>query len=83
GSEIRIYRQQPGAAQQEVIKVDLNAIKKKKKEDIALQPYDVIEVPAASGFKDKILPNIFNGLLGVGPSLITSFGASLPLRVLY
>jgi polysaccharide biosynthesis/export protein len=83
GSEIRIYRQQPGASQQEVIKADLNAIKKKKREDIALQPYDVIEVPAANGFKDKILPNIFNGLLGVGPSLITSFGASLPLRVLY
>ncbi len=83
GSEIRIYRQKPGATQQEIIKADFNAIRKKKAEDIALQPYDVIEVPAASGFKDKILPNIFNGLLGVGPSLITSFGASLPLRVLY
>ena len=83
GSDIRIYRQKPGAAEQEVIKADYNAIRKKKQPDITLQPYDVIEVPAANGFKDKLLPNILNGLLGIGPSVVTNLGAALPLRVLY
>jgi polysaccharide export outer membrane protein len=44
GSEIRIYRQQAGSAQQEIIKVDFEAVKKNQKPDVFLQPYDVIEV---------------------------------------
>ena len=42
-SEVRIYRQK-GAAQQDIIKVDFDAVKKNKQPDIFLQPYDVIEV---------------------------------------
>lgn len=83
GSDIHIYRRNPAGQERDVIKADYNAIKKKKQADVVLQPYDVIEVPAVSGFKGKLLPNLLNGLLGIGPSMITSFGASLPYRVLY
>lgn len=82
-SEILIYRRTTNAKERQIIKADYNAIKKKKQPDIELQAYDVIEVPAATGFKDKILPNILNGLLGIGPSIIQTMGAGLPMRVLY
>jgi polysaccharide export outer membrane protein len=82
-SEIRIYRRKPGGSEREVIKADYNAIKKKKQPDVELQPYDVIEVPEANGFKDKLGKAIFNGVLGIGPSVISTLGAGLPLRVLY
>jgi polysaccharide biosynthesis/export protein len=42
-SEIRIYRQK-GTAQQDIIKVDFEAVKKNQRPDELLQPYDVIEV---------------------------------------
>jgi polysaccharide biosynthesis/export protein len=48
-SEIRIYRQKAGSAEQEIIKVDFQAVKKNQKPDVFLQPYDVIEV-SDSGF---------------------------------
>ena len=83
GSEIRIYRRTAGAKEREVIKADYGAIKKKKQPDIELQAYDVIEVPAANSFKDKLGKAIFNGVLGIGPSLIQTMGAGLPTRVLY
>lgn len=82
-SDIRIYRRSVSGQEREVIKADYSAIKKKKAADIELKPYDVIEVPEASGIKDKLGRALFNGVLGVGPSVISSFGASLPLRVLY
>ena len=44
-SEIKIFRQKPGTAEQEIIKVDFVAVKKNQKPDVFLQPYDVIEVP--------------------------------------
>jgi polysaccharide export outer membrane protein len=43
-SEIRIYRQKPGSADQEIIKVDYTAIKKNEIPDVFLKPYDVIDV---------------------------------------
>ena len=42
-SDIRIYRQK-GNHQQDVLKVDFEAVKKNQQPDIFLQPYDVIEV---------------------------------------
>lgn len=44
-SDIKIFRQKPGTAEQEIIKVDFVAVKKNQKPDVFLQPYDVIEVP--------------------------------------
>ena len=42
-SEVRIYRQK-GTAQQDIIKVDFEAVKKNQRPDELLQPYDVVEV---------------------------------------
>jgi polysaccharide export outer membrane protein len=44
-SEIKIYRQSTGSAEQSIIKIDFAAVKKNQQSDIFLQPYDVIEVP--------------------------------------
>jgi polysaccharide export outer membrane protein len=43
-SDVRIYRQKAGTAEQEIIKIDFEAVKKNQKPDVFLQPYDVIEV---------------------------------------
>lgn len=43
-SDVKIYRQKAGSAEQEIIKVDFEAVKKNQKPDVFLQPYDVIEV---------------------------------------
>ena len=52
-SEIRIYRQKPGATGQEIIKVNYAAIKKNEHPDIFLKPYDVIEVSDSGIFAGK------------------------------
>ncbi|HYE16012.1 MAG TPA: polysaccharide biosynthesis/export family protein [Pyrinomonadaceae bacterium] len=45
---VRVVRQAPGGAKTEII-VDLKAISKRRAEDVALQPNDIVEVPTASG----------------------------------
>lgn len=42
--EIKIFRQQPGSTTQEIIVVDLSAIKRDRRRDLILQPYDIVEV---------------------------------------
>lgn len=54
-SDIRIYRSKLGSVEQEVIKVDYNAVKKKKAPDAVLQAYDIIEVPKKSDWDPKVL----------------------------
>jgi polysaccharide export outer membrane protein len=63
-SEVKIYRQKAGN-QQEVLKVDLAAIKKNKAADVFLKPYDVIDV-SESGFfdSDVWLKNVIGALTG-------------------
>ena len=60
-SEIRIYRQKGN--EQEVLKVNFEAIKKSETPDIFLKPYDVIEVSENGFFGDgnwwKVLAGIF------------------------
>ena len=61
-------RQQPARREQEIIKVDLDAIKKKKGGDVPLQAYDVIDVPEESAlFWKGILRMLTNGLSVLGP----------------
>lgn len=70
--QIRIVRQEPGAATSREILVDLTAIEKKRATDIALMPNDIIDVPL-SGSK-----SFLRGLLGtVAPSM-----AQLPVRII-
>jgi polysaccharide export outer membrane protein len=69
--KVRLVRQQPGASTSQEILVDLTAIEKKRAEDIALMPNDIIDVPT-SGSKAFL-----RGMLGtVAPSL-----AQLPVRI--
>jgi polysaccharide export outer membrane protein len=69
---IRIVRRQPGSAAMSEILVDLNAITRKKAEDIALQPNDIVQVPESTG------KSLMRSLLGVvAPSV-----GQLPVRVI-
>jgi polysaccharide export outer membrane protein len=80
GSDVKIYRQKPGSKEQELIRADLNAIKKNQKPDILLQPYDVVEVGEASMFSPSRLPTtLMSGISGAFQSMSTT----IPTRVLY
>ncbi|HEX2267915.1 MAG TPA: polysaccharide biosynthesis/export family protein [Pyrinomonadaceae bacterium] len=82
--DVRIYRQVVGSANQEVITVDLAAIKKNQKPDVLLQPYDVIEVPEAGMFSSSRIGSTLMGALTGGLSnAITNTGMYLPSRVIY
>jgi polysaccharide export outer membrane protein len=83
-SEVRIFRQIPGSANQEVITVDVAAIKKNQKPDVVLQAYDVIEVPEAGMFSSsRIGQTLMGALTGGLSSAVTNTGMYLPSRVIY
>jgi polysaccharide biosynthesis/export protein len=70
--KVRIVRQEPGTATSRELVIDLSAIEKKRAEDIALLPNDIVDVPA-SGSK-----TFLRSLLGtVAPSI-----SQLPVRVI-
>ena len=46
--DIRIYRRTQSATEPSLIRADYNEIKKKKQPDIALEAYDIIDVPQSS-----------------------------------
>lgn len=63
--DIRIYRSKLGSPEQELVRVDFNEIKKKRKPDVVLQAYDIIEVPKASDWKPSvILTGLVKSLMG-------------------
>lgn len=78
-SDVRIYRNDLGSTEMKVLHVDLNAIKKKKSDDVVLQPYDIIEVPKASG-PGAILKELPKTMLG---GLSTIPMQALQYRVIY
>ena len=83
-NDVKIYRQIPGSANQEVISVDVGAIKKNQKPDFALQPYDVIEVAEAGMFSSgRIGSTLMNALTGGMTSAISNTGTYLPSRIIY
>ncbi len=83
-SEVRIYRQKPGALDQELITVDYSAIKKNQKPDILLMAYDVVEVPEAGAFSSqRIGQTLLGALTGGVTSAISSSGTFLPSRIIY
>src|ERR1041384_2736646 len=47
--KIRVLRQEPGTLKKKEIMVDLYAIEKKRSEDLALAPNDIIDVPTSAG----------------------------------
>ena len=83
-SDVRVYRQVPGSANQEVIHVDVAAIKKNEKPDFLLQPYDVIEVTEAGMFSSARIGQTLMGALSGGLSgAVSSTGTYLPSRIIY
>lgn len=69
---IRVLRQSPGSTTKTEIIVDLNAINKRKAEDIELKANDIVEVPTSTG--KRILHSLISAL---APG-----ASSLPLRVI-
>ena len=69
--KIRVLRQEPGTSIRKEITVDLYAIEKKRSEDLALAPNDIIDVPTSAG--KSFLRSLVQGVVpGVG---------QLPVRV--
>ena len=69
--KIRVLRQEPGTPVRKEITVDLSAIEKKRSEDLALLPNDIIDVPTSAG--KSFLRGLFQGFV---PSV-----GQLPVRV--
>ena len=83
-NEVRVYRQVPGSTKQDVLSVDVAAIKKKQQPDFVLQPYDVIEVSESGLFsRDRISSTLLNAVTGGLSSAISTTGTYLPTRVIY
>jgi len=83
-TDVKIYRQKPGSTEQDVIHVDVAAIKKSQKPDFVLMPYDVVEVPEAGAFSSQRIGSTLVGAITGGLSgAITSSGTYLPTRILY
>ncbi len=69
--KIRVLRQEPGTTVRKEITVDLSAIEKKRSEDLALLPNDIIDVPTSAG--KSFLRSLIQGVV---PSV-----GQLPVRV--
>jgi len=83
-SDVKIFRQVPGSTNQEVIHVDVAAIKKNQKPDFLLQPYDVIEVSEAGMFSSSRIGSTLMGALSGGMTgAISNTSMLLPTRVIY
>lgn len=83
-NDVRILRKKPGVADPEILRVDLAAIKSKKKADVPLMPYDIIEVPKSSSFTPanliRILTTAFTGSVG---TLITAPVQAFQYKMIY
>ena len=69
--KIRVLRQEPGTTIRKEIIVDLSAIEKKRSEDLALAPNDIVDVPTSAG--KSFLRSLVQGVV---PSV-----SQLPVRV--
>ncbi len=83
-SDVRIYRQKPGATDQELIRVNYAAIKKNQKPDFFLQAFDIIEVPEAGIFSgSRIGQTLIGAVSGSLGTMFSQGGTSIANRVLY
>lgn len=83
-NDVKVYRQVPGSPNQEVIHVDVAAIKKNLKPDFLLQAYDVIEVTEAGMFSSSRIGSTLVGALTGGlTGAISTTGTYLPSRIIY
>jgi polysaccharide biosynthesis/export protein len=83
-NDVVIFRQKAGSMDQDVIHVDVAAIKKNEKPDVLLQPYDVVEVREAGIFsRERIGSTVVGALTGGFSNMVSSTGMYLPNRVIY
>ena len=83
-NDVRVYRQKPGAQDQEIITVDYSAIKKNKQPDFFLQAYDVVEISEAGFFSSgRIGPNLLGLVTGSLGSIVTGGGTGIANKVIY
>lgn len=83
-NDVRIYRQKPGATDQEMIRVDYAAIKKNQKPDFFLQAFDIIEVPEAGMFSpSRIGQTLIGAVSGSLGTMFSQGGTSIANRVIY
>ena len=83
-SDVKIYRQIPDTANQEIIHVDVAAIRKNQKPDFLLQAYDVIEVGEAGMFSSsRIGSTLLGAVTGGLTSAVSNTSMYLPTRVIY
>lgn len=83
-SDVKVYRQIRDTANQEVIHVDVAAIRKNQQPDFVLQPYDVIEVTEAGMFSSsRIGSTLLSAVTGGLQGAISTTGTALPTRVIY
>jgi polysaccharide export outer membrane protein len=71
---VSIRRQIPGSLKRDEIVINLKEINQRKRDDILLQPNDIVEVPGPSGLK-----KVFGDILKTVVPTITQ----LPMRVIY
>jgi len=74
-SDVRIYRSELGSTELKVIRINFDEVKKKKREDVVLQPYDIIEVPKASDWSAKVLltgltKTMMGGVMGAPANIL-------------
>jgi polysaccharide export outer membrane protein len=72
--KVYIYRKKTGQLKPEVIVANLEAIQKQKADDIALQPYDIIEVRDSSPWSPGNLPRTLLGLATNGAQQMVTGG---------
>lgn len=72
--KVYIYRKKTGQLKPEVIVANLEAIQKQKADDIALQPYDIIEVRDSSPWALKNLPTTLLNFATSGAQQATTGG---------
>jgi polysaccharide export outer membrane protein len=83
-SDVVVYRQVPGTIKQDIIHVDVAAIKKNQKPDFVLQPYDTIEVSESGLFSGpRITQTLLSAFTGGLSNAVSSTGSYLPMRVIY
>jgi polysaccharide export outer membrane protein len=76
---VRIIRKTPGALNPDIILYNLDDIKKKKQPDVALMPYDVIDVSDGSPWSIKNLPTTLLQFATQGAGNVVGYA---PMRII-
>ena len=78
--KVYIYRRQPGKLEPQILTFNLDDIRKQKAPDVALQPYDIIDVQDSSPWsKDRLLQTL-TGFAMQGAQQVSSGGL---FRIIY